>query len=554
MSRHREIKNMKKEDYDDSGVIGHSYEEHDMASPSPNTASQYLYRREGGPQEPEVSEKSGRQSDNYYEEDDANEDYFYELVDQVYNVVGDDFSEEEIIKALELAEENVSEAIDMLFGGVVKIPKKGKSKQTTSQAKQPPSKPSNSAPNSAKQTTSTSKSPAIKPTTPGKSPSSTPGGSSNKLTPIETTKSLHEHHSGSEHSTPKIVPQRLVSKTKEVMKEISEVDASGKSALNLVVCGHVDAGKSTLMGHMLFILGNVSDRLMHRYETDSKKAGKGSFAYAWVLDENEHERSRGVTIDVAISSFETPNRRITLLDAPGHRDFIPNMISGAAQADVAVLVVDATTGEFEAGFDSHGQTKEHALLIRSLGVTNVIVAVNKMDNAGWSKERFDEICHRLLAFMKQSGFKENALSFIPCSGLSGDNLKERKQLPWYSGPSIYEAIDTLPPISRPIDKPLRMAVTDFYRSMALGVTIAGRIESGVICVGDHVIVMPSHEKAVVKGIEMNKQSVPWARAGDNPEIGLHGIEATSLGIGHVICDPESLVSRKLLKKTASYHI
>lgn len=187
---------------------------------------------------------------------------------------------------------------------------------------------------------------------------------------------------------------------------------------------------------------------MHKFEQESRKLGKQSFMYAWVLDETGEERSRGITMDVGRSQFETKTKLVTLLDAPGHKDFIPNMISGAGQADVALLVVDASRGEFEAGFDFGGQTREHALLVRSLGVTQLTVAINKLDTVSWSQERFNEIANKLKAFLKQAGFRENDVTFVPCSGLTGQNLNtpptENELLSWYCGPCLLDVIGNFP--------------------------------------------------------------------------------------------------------------
>merc|ERR550519_2933671 len=254
-------------------------------------------------------------------------------------------------------------------------------------------------------------------------------------------------------------PLKQVVMRKEKLDVIAEYEksrAEAKEMVNLVVVGHVDSGKSTLMGHLLFKLGNVSQKVMHKHEQESRKVGKQSFMYAWVLDETDEERERGITMDVGQNKFETDNRVITLLDAPGHRDFIPNMISGAYQADVAVLVVNATTGEFGAGFEAGGQTREHALLVRSLGVGQLTVAVNKLDTVDWDQGRFLAIKDKLRLFLtKQAGFRESDITFIPCSGLTGENLtlpaRTEKLSSWYTGPTLMLAIDNLKTPTRAMD-------------------------------------------------------------------------------------------------------
>lgn len=213
--------------------------------------------------------------------------------------------------------------------------------------------------------------------------------------------------------------------------------------MNLVIVGHVDAGKSTIMGHLLSIVGMVSKKNMHKNEVDARKAGKASFMYAWVLDETEEERTRGITIDVGQYRFETDKRIVTILDAPGHRDFIPNMIAGATKADVAILVVDATKGEFETGFESGGQTQEHTLLLRSLGISQLAVVVNKLDNVKFDQSRYLEIVDKLRKFLKQVGFKDGNVHFVPCSGLTGDNLVHSSSISsfgWYKGSTLIQII------------------------------------------------------------------------------------------------------------------
>lgn len=330
------------------------------------------------------------------------------------------------------------------------------------------------------------------------------------------------------------------------LKEEYKKREGGKDVLNLVVIGHVDAGKSTLMGHLLYQLGNVNQRAMHKYEQESKKLGKSSFAYAWVLDETEEERARGVTMDIGQTKFETPHKMITLLDAPGHKDFIPNMITGTAQADVAILVVNATKGEFETGFESGGQTREHALLARSLGVSQLIVAVNKMDTVGWDPARYDEVVKKLGLFLKQVGFKDADTSFIPVSGLAGINLakaaNEPKLTDWYRGSTLVEQIDKFRPVPRPVDKPLRITVSDVFKGMGSGYTVTGKVVSGSVQLGDRVTVMPAAEYAVIKGISVNDEATNFAFAGDSVSVVITGIDVTHVSVGSVLCDSTNPVA------------
>ncbi|XP_029047251.1 LOW QUALITY PROTEIN: protein HBS1 [Osmia bicornis bicornis] len=346
------------------------------------------------------------------------------------------------------------------------------------------------------------------------------------------------------HVTPDFDSKPKLNEEKyDVLKVYKDKRGDSKEHIHLVVVGHVDAGKSTLLGRLLCDLGQVPSRLIHKYQQESKKIGKQSFAYAWVLDETGEERERGITMDIGHSKFETETKSITLLDAPGHKDFIPNMITGATQADVALLVVDATRGEFETGFDSGGQTREHALLLRSLGVLQLAVVINKLDTVDWSKERFNEIVEKMSVFLKQAGFKDN-IPFVPCSGLSGENIvtKPKESLSnWYTGPTLVDVIDNFKCPERPINKPFRFSVNDIFKGTGSGFCVSGHVETGMVSLGDKVLILPRNETAVIKGLQVDEASTTNAFAGDHVSLTLSGIDQQNVGIGDIICIPQNPV-------------
>ncbi|KAK9830139.1 hypothetical protein WJX72_009959 [[Myrmecia] bisecta] len=335
--------------------------------------------------------------------------------------------------------------------------------------------------------------------------------------------------------------------------------SGSKPKLHLVVLGHVDAGKSTLMGRLLHDLGYVGQKVVHKTQKEAAEAGKASFSWAWVLDERPEERARGVTVDVATTRFETPQRNVTLLDAPGHRDFVPNMIAGAAQADAALLLVDGSPGGFEAGFEpagggfgssGGGQTREHAQLARSLGVEQVAVVVSKLDTCDFSQDRFEHIRAVLLPFLKQSGFREAAISWLPAVGLTGENLTRPPTDPllaaWWKGPTVVGIIDSFKPTQRNTGRPLRMPIADVFKGQRGGTAVGGKLEGGALKVGMRVAVQPSNVVGSVKSIEVDGQPATLAMAGDSADVTLTGIDAAALSTGSVLCHPDwpvPLVSR-----------
>jgi elongation factor 1 alpha-like protein len=305
------------------------------------------------------------------------------------------------------------------------------------------------------------------------------------------------------------------------------------------------------MGRLLYDLKVVDQRSIDKLQKEADTIGKSSFALAWIMDETSEERSRGITVDIATNYFETDRTRFTILDAPGHKDFIPNMISGSSQADFPVLVIDASTNSFEAGLK--GQTKEHILIARSMGMQHIIVAVNKMDTVSWSKSRFDEISKRMTTFLTEASYRDNRITFIPLAGLTGQNVTKKVDHPaadWYTGETLLEALERIELPPRNLQKPLRLSVADVFRGdMRSPLSIAGRIESGTVQVGDVILALPSNETATIKAIEVQDQPVDWAVAGQIPTLHLADIDPIHLRQGDVVCPPSSPV--KLVKAFSS---
>jgi len=312
-----------------------------------------------------------------------------------------------------------------------------------------------------------------------------------------------------------------------------------KVHINIVVIGHVDAGKSTTTGHLIYKCGGIDKRTIEKFEKEAKEMGKASFKYAWVLDKLKAERERGITIDIALWKFETTKYYFTIIDAPGHRDFIKNMITGTSQADVAVLVIAGGQGEFEAGIAKNGQTREHALLAYTLGVKQMIVLVNKMDDksVNWGEARFNEIKNEVSSFLKKIGYKPEEIPFVPISGWLGDNMLERSaNLPWYKGPTLLEALDAVKEPKRPSDKPLRIPLQDVYKIGGIGTVPVGRVETGILKPGAVVTFAPAMITTEVKSVEMHHEALEQAVPGDNVGFNIKNVAVKDLRRGFVCGD------------------
>ncbi|MEM2911240.1 MAG: translation elongation factor EF-1 subunit alpha, partial [Candidatus Bathyarchaeia archaeon] len=332
-----------------------------------------------------------------------------------------------------------------------------------------------------------------------------------------------------------------------------------KPHLNLVIMGHVDHGKSTTTGHMLYLAGVVDERTVKQYEEEAKKMGKETFKFAWILDNLKEERERGLTIDLRFLKFETKKYYFTVIDAPGHRDFVKNMITGASQADGAILFVSAKRGEFEAGIGPGGQTREHAFLAFTLGVHQLVVAVNKMDDptVNWSQERYNEVKNEVSRMLRMVGYKVDKIPFVPTSGWTGDNLvKPSDKMPWYKGPTLIEALDFFEIPPKPLNKPLRIPVQDVYSITGVGTVPVGRVETGVLKEGDTVIFMPANKQGEVKSIEMHHTRIPRAEPGDNIGFNVRGIAKTDIRRGDVcghVSNPPTVAKEFIGQIIVIYH-
>jgi elongation factor 1-alpha len=364
-----------------------------------------------------------------------------------------------------------------------------------------------------------------------------------------------------------------------------------KVHVNLVVIGHVDAGKSTTTGHLIYKCGGIDKRTIEKFEKEAAESGKGSFKYAWVLDKLKAERERGITIDIALWKFETPKIQFTVIDAPGHRDFIKNMITGTSQADVALLVIPADAGGFEGAFSKEGQLREHALLANTLGVEQLICGINKMDAADYSEARFKEIVDNIAPFLQKTGYKlpsyclnkkeikidyktlcgnkaQFALEtkeskgkkkvvkhvrFIPISGWTGENMVEpptEASFKWWEGPTLLQMLDSVEPPKRPTDKALRLPLQDVYKIGGIGTVPVGRVETGVLRPGITAYFAPTGLTSEVKSVEMHHESVPEANPGDNVGFNIKGLSVKEIKRGNVASDSKADPARGTKNFTA----
>ena len=306
-----------------------------------------------------------------------------------------------------------------------------------------------------------------------------------------------------------------------------------KPHLNLAMIGHVDHGKSTLVGRLLFETGVIPAHVVEQYKKEAEAKGKATFEYAWVMDTLKEEKERGLTIDVAHRRFDTPKYYFTIVDCPGHRDFVKNMITGTSQADAAVLVVDATEGVMP-------QTKEHVFLARTLGIDQLIVAISKLDAANYSEKKYNDVKADVSKLLRTVGFKPEGIQYIAVSGYVGDNVsKKSDNTKWYGGPAFLDALDNLKEPEKPVKLPLRVPVQDVYSISGVGTVPVGRVETGKMKKGDKVVFQPADVSGEVKSIEMHHEEIPEAIPGDNVGWNVRGIGREDIRRGDVCGRPDN---------------
>lgn len=314
-----------------------------------------------------------------------------------------------------------------------------------------------------------------------------------------------------------------------------------KEPVNVIFIGHVDAGKSTIGGQIMYLTGMVDKRTLEKYEREAKEKNRESWYLSWALDTNLEERDKGKTVEIGRAYFTTEKKHFTILDAPGHKSFVPNMIGGASQADLAVLVISARKGEFETGFERGGQTREHATLAKTAGVKHLIVLINKMDDPTvlWSQERYNECREKLVPYLKKIGFNPNRdIMFMPCSGLTGFNLLERVDetiCPWYTGPAFIPYINDLPSLNRNLDGNFIMPIAEKFNDR--GTIVMGKIESGSCRKNDSMILMPNKASVLVDILWRNEEEVSSVHCGENVKMKLRGVDEGEIMPGFVLCDP-----------------
>ncbi|KAI5807395.1 P-loop containing nucleoside triphosphate hydrolase protein [Peziza echinospora] len=361
---------------------------------------------------------------------------------------------------------------------------------------------------------------------------------SGKATPAPTV-AEKAAEKAAERAAEKREADAVLKAQEEIVDDATIEELYGKEHVNLIFIGHVDAGKSSLGGAILFATGMVDERTMDKYKQEAKAQGRETWYLSWALDLTKEERAKGKTVEVGRAYFETDKRRYTILDAPGHKTFVPSMIGGASQADVGVLVISARKGEYETGFEKGGQTREHAVLAKTQGVNKLVVVVNKMDDptVEWSKERYDECTSKLATFLKGTGFNPKTdLMFMPLSAITGANLKERVKkevCPWYSGPSLLEYLDSMKALERKVKAPFMMPVSGKYRDM--GTVIEGKIESGIIRRGAQILLMPGKVPIEVLTIySETEEEIAGATCGDQVRLRVKGVEEEDVFPGYVL--------------------